>query len=318
MHARISPEQERTTATGDTMQNILLPIDDTIFSYYAFQSAKLCLQKAQGRARLFLLHVDRPYGTFEKLTPQKKLDQYEEEALINASRLFAFYGQLCRENNFDVTLIRSIDAHPSNKINEAAKAFNIDLIILGQGGAATSGLTGAAKRKVVGSTTKAVLEHSPVDVTIVKRVYEDVNEDRFNKLLSERSPNEVVPRDQITEDHPFQVFQFSGAGVGGNWSQQQGLGTSQYATGQQYGQTGLGSSQYQHPTAGYGEQQGVGTQYQVGGTQYQGTGEPGLGTSQYGTGQHQRQGVGEWVEEKLGMGEGKHAHTTAERDISSV
>lgn len=265
MHARVSPDQQRSTsATGEQMDNLLLPIDDSIYSYYAFQSAKNCIQKANGRARLFFLHVDRPFGTvMEKLTPQKKIDQYEEEGLINASRLFAFYGQLCRENGIDFTLIRALDAHPSNKINEAVNMYNITHIILGQGGAATSGLTGVMKRKVVGSTTKAVLENAPVDVTIVKRVYEDVNEERFKKLLSERSPQEVSARDQLTEEHPFQIFQFIAAGQQGigatQWSGQgttgqilesgvtgRGLGTSQYGAGQ-----GLGTSQYQ---------QGVGTQ----------------------------------------------------------
>jgi hypothetical protein len=54
MHARVSPDQQRSTsATGEQMDNLLLPIDDSIYSYYAFQSAKNCIQKANGRARLF-------------------------------------------------------------------------------------------------------------------------------------------------------------------------------------------------------------------------------------------------------------------------
>jgi len=254
----------------------------------------------------------------EKLTPQKKIDQYEEEGLINASRLFAFYGQLCRENGIDFTLIRALDAHPSNKINEAVNMYNITHIILGQGGAATSGLTGVMKRKVVGSTTKAVLENAPVDVTIVKRVYEDVNEDRFKKLLSERSPQEVSARDQLTEEHPFQIFQFIAAG-------QQGIGATQWSgqgtTGLESGVTGrgLGTSQY-----GAGQGQGLGTsQYQqgVGTTQQQIPSQQGQYTGQH-TGQ-QRQGVGEWIDEKLHGHpqqdkQGVRVHREEDRDISSV
>ncbi|MCK6617957.1 MAG: universal stress protein [Cyclobacteriaceae bacterium] len=145
------------------MKNILVPFD---FSKYAQSAAKTgaALARKTG-AQLNLLHVVYAPPEWDRMTVSMQQNYPEVEArMVDAEIKLDKYAESEIFKGIDVqTFVYSGVAH--EQIIQFAKAYKMDLIIMGAHGA------GESDKLFVGSTAQRVMRKSTVPVLSVKRDY---------------------------------------------------------------------------------------------------------------------------------------------------
>jgi len=190
------------------MHNWLVGIDNSIWSYYAFNYAVSSISKEDlATHRLILLTVADKATSWvsEAVTSAQDLEEMEFKKEIESKRLLVFYGHRAKEAGIKVVLLRAIDKFPHNKICAAVQRYNVFQIFIGTRGLST------VKKLLLGSTSKSATENAECNVVIVKKPFgPPINEPTLQSMIEGSDPNLLLETctTRISEDHPFREFDF--------------------------------------------------------------------------------------------------------------
>jgi nucleotide-binding universal stress UspA family protein len=196
----------------------LLPVDDSIWSYYAFHFVKDLIKHNESH-RLFILHVSQPYykvlsyfPILENLSTAQMMESYEAQATSFAQKLLTYYGRMAQQNKINFTLLRARAYRPSDMIVECATRYKVNAVVMGQGGRLNF-----LKKHISGSNSRECLEQiSHSNVMIIKRPREDeMSEETLKSLINDENLNYIYTEESITNDHPFVSYKFRDIPWGG-------------------------------------------------------------------------------------------------------
>jgi len=165
----------------------LVGLDDTIWSYHAFNFAVNMINETGLKNTLYLLNVIEPIGLtqikFSDLVRQELSDKYEERC----RQILSFYGCEARKLGIEVKLLATrTDKSPTPRIINAARTYGVKCIIVGAGG-------GPRHIRQRGSNARAICELAPLNVIIVKLPvdeYDKMTEEGLHSLLDFEVPEE--------------------------------------------------------------------------------------------------------------------------------
>jgi nucleotide-binding universal stress UspA family protein len=138
---------------------ILLPVDGSELSLWAVRHA-IALSRSGLQTQFVLVNVQAPPSLYEVVTVH---DAQALESVAEAAGRHALHAAeaLLREAGLpfesDVAM-----GDPAHTLIERAEAHGCEAIIMGAGG------VGALRAGLFGSVSRAVLDHAPMPVTIVK------------------------------------------------------------------------------------------------------------------------------------------------------
>ncbi|OAG28602.1 universal stress protein [Thermodesulfatator autotrophicus] len=137
-------------------KSILVPIDGSDISFKAVERAIDLAD--QYKAKLIILYVIPKGGEFIDLFNLKSVKKaFEEEA----QKYFEKARKMAESKNISPSF-RIMEGKPWEKIVEAVKNLNCDLIVMGSHG------RGSIEKFLIGSCTERVLSEAPCPVLVVK------------------------------------------------------------------------------------------------------------------------------------------------------
>ncbi len=150
------------------METILAPTDFSQRSEYAFHLATEFAEKFGARLILFyVIPQEQTHFAKEIMVEQKfTIPGYSEEDLIKRRRekVLEEFEKIIPDYKDRRISVRAevVVGNPIEKILDAIKEFDVDLVVMG-----THGRTGI-NLALIGSVAEKVVRHSPVPVTTVK------------------------------------------------------------------------------------------------------------------------------------------------------
>jgi nucleotide-binding universal stress UspA family protein len=152
--------------------------------------------------KVYLLTCGNKHPTLMERRLPGMADNSHEHELKNEEivrRILSFYSRKIHEYGMDVTMI-GCTGSPGTKICDAVKALKIDRVVIGRRS------SGFLRSLVTPSTSRFVCDYSDSEVIVAKERKGSIDEETFNKMISESDPSLVTKSDESLAGGSFCVY----------------------------------------------------------------------------------------------------------------